>query len=75
MNKLTQQQKKFIQEYIKTVDGELAARLAGYKTKDLKTQAEKLLSDCKIVKNIKLSLKKQIDSLCVPKGYVIPNLL
>lgn len=75
MNKLTQQQKKFIQEYIKTVDGELAARLAGYKTKDLKTQAEKLLSDCKIVKNIKLSLKKQIDSLCVPKGYVIQNLL
>ena len=75
MDKLTQQQKRFIEEYIKTVNGELAAKNAGYKNKDLKAQADKLLSDPKIIKNIKLSLNNQLNSLSVPKGYVIQKLL
>lgn len=75
MDKITQQQKRFIEEYIKTVNGELAAKNAGYKTKDLKAVAEKLLSDTKIIKNIKATLNKHINSLCVPKGYVIQKLL
>lgn len=75
MKKITQQQKKFIEEYIKTVDGETAAKNAGYKCKDLKAQAEKLLSDSVIIKNIKLTLNKQIESLSVHKGYVIQKLL
>ena len=75
MDKITQQQKRFIEEYIKTVNGELAAKNAGYKTRDLKTQANKLLSDTKIIKQIKTTLNKQINSLSVPKGYVVQKLL
>ncbi len=75
MKSLTLQQKKFTEEYIKTLNGELAARNAGYKTQDLKSQSEKLLSDPKIIKYIKQSLNRQIDALSVPKGYVIQKLL
>ncbi len=75
MKNLTLQQKKFTEEYIKTLNGELAARNAGYKTQDLKSKSEKLLSDPKIIKHIKQSLNRQIDALSVPKGYVIQKLL
>ena len=75
MKNLTLQQKKFTEEYIKTLNGELAARNAGYKTQDLKSQSEQLLSDPKIIKYIKQSLNRQIDALSVPKGYVIQKLL
>lgn len=75
MKNLTLQQKKFTEEYIKTLNGELAARNAGYKTQDLKSQSEKLLSDPKIIKHIKQSLNRQIDALSVAKGYVIQKLL
>lgn len=75
MKKITQQQKRFIEEYIKTVNGEIAAKNAGYKSDNLKAQADKLLADSEIVKNIKLVLKNRIDSLSVPKGYVIQKLL
>lgn len=75
MKNFTLQQKKFTEEYIKTLNGELAARNAGYKTQDLKSQSEKLLSDPKIIKYIKQSLNRQIDALSVPKGYVIQKLL
>ena len=36
MKKLTIQQKKFVTEYIKSLNGELSAKNAGYKSKDLK---------------------------------------
>lgn len=75
MKNLTLQQKKFTEEYIKTLNGELAARNADYKTQDLKSKSEKLLSDPKIIKHIKQSLNRQIDALSVPKGYVIQKLL
>lgn len=75
MEKITQQQKKFIQEYIKTVNGELSAKNAGYKSKNLKAKADELLADTRIIKHIKLMLNKRIDSLSVPKGYVIQKLL
>ena len=32
MKQLTQQQKRFVNEYIMTLDGELSAKKAGYKT-------------------------------------------
>ncbi len=75
MKYLTPQHKKFITEYIKTVNGELSAQLAGYKTKNLKEISQKLLSDENIVKEIKSRLKEQINSLQVQKGYVIQKLL
>lgn len=75
MKNLTQQQKEFVSEYIKSLDAELSAKNAGYKSKDLKAQAEKLLSDNSLIKEIKRQLKCHISSLRVHKGYVIHKLL
>lgn len=75
MKYLTPQHKKIITEYIKTVNGELSAQLAGYKTKNLKETAQKLLSDKTIIREIKIKLQEQITSLQVQKGYVIQKLL
>ncbi len=75
MKKLTQQQKIFVKEYIKTLDGELSVKKAGYKTKNAKTFAEQLLSDDLVIKEINRQLREQINSLQVNKGYVIKKLL
>jgi len=75
MKNLTQQQKKFISEYIQTLDAELSAKNAGYKSANLKTAAEKLLSNNFVIKEIKNQLKKHISSLRVHKGYVVHKLL
>ncbi len=72
---LSQQQKIFITEYIKTLDAEAALKKAGYKQKNLKTLANKLLNNKKIIEQIRLQLKSQIESLRVHKGYVIQKLL
>lgn len=75
MKQITQQQKKFVTEYIKTLDGELSAKNAGYKSKNLKDTAIRLLSEELIIKEIRHQLKNQISSLRVNKGYVIQKLL
>ena len=75
MKELTQQQKRFVTEYIKSLDGELSAKNAGYKSKDLKTIANNLLSNNFVINEIKEQLKSQISSLRVHKGYVIQKLL
>ena len=75
MKKLTQQQKNFVTEYIKTLNSELSVTKAGYKTNDYKSVADKLLSDDDIIREINKQIKSQITSLCVNKGYVIQKLL
>lgn len=75
MKQLTQQQKRFVSEYIKTLDGEISAKQAGYKCKDLKNFSAELLKKDYIIQEIKSQLKLQIDSLSVQKGYVIQKLL
>lgn len=75
MKNLTQQQKIFISEYIKTLDAEVSAQKAGYKSKDLKSVADRLLSNNFVIKEIKNQLKNHISSLRVHKGYVIQKLL
>lgn len=75
MKNITQQQKTFVSEYIKTLDGELSARNAGYKSKDLKSISDDLLSNNFVIKEIKNQLKSHISSLRVHKGYVIQKLL
>ena len=75
MKRLTKQQKIFVSEYIKTLDGERSAKCAGYKSKNLTTTATELLSDETIIREIKTQLKQQISSLRVNKGYVIQKLL
>lgn len=75
MKQLTTQQKRFISEYIKTLDGENSAKNAGYKSKNLKTIANELLSNKLVINEIKTQLQNQISSLRVHKGYVIQKLL
>lgn len=75
MKNLTQQQKRFVSEYIRTLDGEAAAQKSGYKCKDLKGFSTELLKKDYIIQEIKSQLKLQIDSLNVQKGYVIQKLL
>ena len=75
MKQLTNQQKKFVSEYIKTLDGELSAQKAGYKSKNLKEVSDELLAKDFVINEIKTQLQKQISSLCVNKGYVIQKLL
>ncbi len=75
MKQLTQQQKRFVSEYIRTLDGEQSAKKAGYKTKDLKAFASDLLKKDYIIHEIKTQLKLQISALSVQKGYVIQKLL
>ena len=75
MEKLTAQQKKFVTEYLKNLDGETAARNAGYKDKNLKKTAEILLSKNSIIRELNLQLNNQIQTLHVQKGYVVKKLL
>lgn len=75
MKNLTQQQKKFVSEYIKSLDAELSARNAGYKSKNLNEVTDRLLSNNFVIKEIKSQLKSQLLSLRVHKGYIIQKLL
>jgi len=75
MKNLTKQQKKFVSEYIISLDAELSAKRAGYKSKDLKAVAEELLSDNFVIKEINSQLKNQLSSLRIYKGYVIQKFL
>ncbi|MCM1339095.1 MAG: terminase small subunit [Muribaculaceae bacterium] len=75
MKQLTQQQKRFVSEYIVSLDAELSAKKAGYKCKDLKSFSAELLQKDYIIHAIQAQLKLQIESLSVQKGYVIQKLL
>ena len=75
MEQLTQQQKRFVNEYIRTLDGEAAAKNAGYKAKNLKSFAQELLTRPYIVKEINTQLRTQISALNVQRGYVVKKLL
>ena len=75
MKQLTKQQKIFVTEYIKSLDGKHSASLAGYKNKNLDEVSAGLLASEAIIKEIKKQLKEQIESLRINKGYVIHKLL
>ena len=75
MKNLVQQQKDFVSEYINTLDAQLSAKNAGYKSKDLKKVADTLLSDTFVINEIKSQLKNHLASLRVHKGYVVKKLL
>ncbi len=75
MNELTNQQKLFVNEYIKSLDAEKSLKIAGYKSECKEKILSRLLSNPKVIKEIKNELKHQIDVLNVPKGYVIQKLL
>jgi phage terminase small subunit len=75
MKQLTKTQKIFVSEYIKTLNGEKAMQSAGYSLKNPKKTLARLLSNNLIINEIKNQLKNHIDTLNVPKGYVIHKLL
>jgi len=75
MDKITKQQKEFVSDYIKTLDAELSAKNVGYKSKDFKEVADKLLSNNFVINEIKSQLKCHISTLRVHKGYVVQKLL
>lgn len=75
MKNLTNQQRKFVLEYIKSLNGELSAQKAGYKSSDLKTVSENLLSNNLVINEIKKQIKRHISSLRVHKGYVVQKFL
>ena len=49
MKQITQQQKRFVSEYIRTLDSESSAKNSGYKSKDLKKFSSDLLKKDNIV--------------------------
>ncbi len=75
MKNLTNQQKKFVKEYIKHLDCEKALQYAGYKRKDFQEFSQNLLSRPEIVNEIRRQLDKQIRALKVERGYVVQKLL
>lgn len=75
MKRITSQQKKFVSEYIKSLNAEDSAKFAGYKVRNLKSFAQKLLADIDIINEIRRQLSYQIKALRVEKGYVIQKLL
>lgn len=72
---LTQQEKKFVCEYIKSLDCETSAKKAGFNCKNLKSFSYNLLKKDYIVREIKKQINQQISNLSVQKGYVIQKLL
>ena len=75
MKQLTNTQKIFVSEYIRTLNGEKAMQCAGYSLKNPKKTLTRLLSNNLIINEIKNQLKNHIDTLNVPKGYVVHKLL
>ncbi|HCB11345.1 MAG TPA: hypothetical protein DEO94_04245 [Cyanobacteria bacterium UBA11991] len=76
MKQLTRTQKLFISEYIKSLDPIKAVTFAGFPDDADKAKiASEFLSKDIIIRGIKARLKRRIDSLNVPKGYVIQKLL
>lgn len=75
MKKLTTQQKKFVSEYLKYLDGEIAAKNAGYKEKNLKLTVENLLSNNLVIRELNKQLNNQLQTLRIQKGYVVKKLL
>lgn len=75
MKKLTTQQKKFVSEYLKYLDGEISAKNAGYKEKNLKLTVENLLSNDLVIRELNKQLNNQLQTLRIQKGYVVKKLL
>lgn len=75
MKNLTQQQKKFVSEYIKTLNGEVSAKNAGYKSSDLKSVSDTLLSNDSVIYEINKQIKTHVFSLRIHKGYVVQKFL
>lgn len=75
MKKITSKQRVFVKEYLKSLDIEKAAIIAGYERKKAKLLGEKLLENQQIIEYIEIQLKQKTKSLQIEKGYVVKKLI
>lgn len=68
-------EKKFVHEYIKSLNAGLSAKKAGFNTTDFVSLGEQLLLNNSVIKEIKYQLKLQISTLQIPKSYIIKKLV
>lgn len=73
--KLTELQKKFINEYIIDLNPEQAAIRAGYCDKNALRHANQLIQNPNIISRIKQQIKEQTKRLRIEKSYIIQKLL
>ncbi len=68
-------QKKFLENYAKTLDAEQSARLAGYKNKASVTNVKKILDDPKKIKQLNEIIKQSIKKLEITKAFIVQKYL
>ncbi len=67
--------KAFVNEYIKDLNSTKAAVRAGYKNNEAEKKGKLLLENPEIIKEIKNTIKKQVNKLQIEKAYIIEKLL
>ena len=72
---LTQQQKRFVANYIKSLDATKSAVEAGYKTETAKQKAQELLKNPQIIAQIHYQIESESNSLNINNAYIVKKLL
>lgn len=74
-SRLTQQQRRFVNNYIDTLDPTKSAINAGYHAATAKTKARELLSNPAIIAEIHAQAEKSALSLNIPNAFIVKKLL
>lgn len=74
-NPLTSQQKRFIEEYIKTLNPEQSVIKAGYSRERVHRQSEELLNNPKIIAEINHQAEQRTQRLNADKAFIVKKLL
>ncbi len=68
-------QKKFLENYARTLDAEHSAHLAGYKNKNSVTNVKKILDDPKKINFLNKIIKQSAQKLEITKAFVVQKYL
>ncbi len=68
-------QKKFLENYAKTLDAEHSAQLAGYKNKNSVTNVKKILDDPKKLKQLNTIIMQSAKKLEITKAFIVQKYL
>ncbi len=68
-------QKKFLENYAKTLDPEQSAQLAGYKTKTSVTNVKKILDDPEKIKQLNKIIRHNAKKLQITKAFIVQKYL
>ena len=71
----TKQQKKFVKEYLKTLNGADAAIKAGYKASCAAATAAALLENERLTELFEAEIQKMLAALDVPVAYIVKRLV